>query len=133
MGVAKDLAAYYAIHHPDQGGWIARPDITLDAPSDTRAATIVLEDEKACPRYTGITLTDVTIAESPSWLKDKLKAIGVRAINNVVDITNYILHGYGQPLHAFDLDQVEAGQDLAPVIPGQASTCRYQVCDPGWH
>ena len=116
MGVAKDLAAYYAIHHPDQGGWIARPDITLDAPSDTRAATIVLEDEKACPRYTGITLTDVTIAESPSWLKDKLKAIGVRAINNVVDITNYILHGYGQPLHAFDLDQVEAGQDLAPVI-----------------
>ena len=68
---------------------------------------IVIKDEKACPRYTGISFSDITVAESPEWLKNRLTAIGLRPINNVVDITNFVLMECGQPLHAFDLDCVK--------------------------
>ena len=65
-----------------------------------------VEDEALCPRYIGAVIENVKISESPEWLKDRLKAIGLSPINNVVDITNYILHGFGQPLHAFDADKI---------------------------
>jgi phenylalanyl-tRNA synthetase beta chain len=65
-----------------------------------------VEDAELCPRYIGAVIENVKVAESPAWLKDRLKAIGLSPINNVVDITNYILHGYGQPLHAFDADKI---------------------------
>ncbi|NTW26483.1 MAG: phenylalanine--tRNA ligase subunit beta, partial [Lentimicrobium sp.] len=63
---------------------------------------VIVEDTAACPRYSGITVSGVKVAPSPEWLVNRLKAIGVRPINNIVDITNYILFEYGQPLHAFD-------------------------------
>jgi phenylalanyl-tRNA synthetase beta chain len=67
---------------------------------------VIVEDTKACPRYMGITLTGIEVKESPAWLKNRLNAIGLRPINNIVDITNYILHETGQPLHAFDADEI---------------------------
>ena len=67
---------------------------------------VVIDDAKACPRYAGITVTNVKVKESPAWLQNKLKAVGLRPINNIVDITNYILFETGQPLHAFDADKI---------------------------
>jgi len=68
---------------------------------------IIVENTEASPRYSGITISGVTINESPEWLKNKLKAIGLTPITNVVDITNFVLHELGQPLHAFDADEIK--------------------------
>ena len=67
---------------------------------------VVVENTDACPRYAGVTIKGISVAESPDWLKKRLQSIGVKSINNMVDITNFILHELGQPLHAFDLAQV---------------------------
>lgn len=106
LGVAKDLAAYLKIHH-DTGQDVKIPDVS-DFAIDTNdmAVEVVVEDHEACPRYTGVSISGVEIKESPQWLKEKLEGIGVRSISNMVDITNFILHELGQPLHAFDLDKI---------------------------
>ncbi|MEO5583199.1 MAG: phenylalanine--tRNA ligase subunit beta [Saprospiraceae bacterium] len=116
MGVAKDLAAYYAIHSPGHPGFIKSIEPEIIPQNIDHTISVVVEDSIACPRYSGICISGVTIKESPDALKSKLKAIGVRPINNVVDITNYILHSYGQPLHAFDLDHIEIDSLTKPVI-----------------
>ena len=72
--------------------------------------SVEVKDLEACPRYSGITISGVEVKESPSWLKNKLKAIGVGPINNIVDITNYVLHECGQPLHAFDADEIKGNK-----------------------
>ena len=72
--------------------------------------TVEVNDTEACPRYSGLTITGIKVADSPDWLKNKLKAIRLRTINNVVDITNYVLHEYGQPLHAFDAAKIRGGK-----------------------
>ncbi len=106
IGVAQDVAAYLQINH-NFDGQINLPDLdTFNVDNKTNLFEVVVEDAKRCPRYSGISISDVTIAESPEWLRNKLKAIGIRPISNIVDITNYILHEYGQPLHAFDADKV---------------------------
>ena len=71
---------------------------------------VVVENTEACPRYAGVTIKGVTVKESPEWLQTKLRTIGLRPINNVVDITNYILHAYGQPMHCFDADKIRGGK-----------------------
>ncbi|MGF1924853.1 MAG: phenylalanine--tRNA ligase subunit beta, partial [Bacteroidia bacterium] len=68
---------------------------------------VSVEDNVACPRYSSVSISGVTVKSSPDWLKDKLKVIGIRPINNIVDVTNYVLHELGQPLHAFDADQIK--------------------------
>lgn len=95
LGSARDLRAYYKkdIRLPEPGVF----DIEEDRP-----ISIAVENTKACPRYCGVTIRGVRIAPSPEWLQWRLRAIGLEPINNIVDITNYILHGLGQPLHAFD-------------------------------
>ncbi|MCM1517172.1 MAG: phenylalanine--tRNA ligase subunit beta [Pseudoflavonifractor sp.] len=108
-GVARDLSAWLACHAEPSA--LHRPDVAAfktDRPDG--AIAVKVDDTEACPRYTGVTIRGVKVAESPQWLRDRLTAIGQRPINNVVDITNYLLHAMGQPLHCFDLDKVKGGE-----------------------
>ena len=108
-GVARDLAAYLTQHGHDGG--LHRPSVEGFA-IDRKDGGIAVEVEnhEACIRYSGVTVRNVKVAESPDWLKQRLSAIGLRPINNVVDITNYLLHGTGQPLHCFDLNRIAGGK-----------------------
>ena len=77
---------------------------------------VIVENSEACPRYSGITIKGITIRESPRWLKNKLQSIGLTPINNVVDITNFVLHEFGQPLHAFDADKITGSQVIVKTM-----------------
>ncbi|RZL38190.1 MAG: phenylalanine--tRNA ligase subunit beta, partial [Pedobacter sp.] len=104
LGVARDLAAYLRTSYQ-------MPDITAFATAnEILTVDVKVEDTEACPRYSSVTISGVTVKSSPDWLKDKLKVIGIRPINNIVDATNYVLHELGQPLHAFDADQIKGKQ-----------------------
>jgi len=106
LGVARDLAAYLRSSYqmPDISAFkIDNEDLTIE---------VKVEDLEACPRYSSVSISGVTVKPSPDWLKDKLKVIGIRPINNIVDVTNYVLHELGQPLHAFDADQIKGKQVL---------------------
>ena len=78
--------------------------------------TVEVENTEACPRYAGVSIKGVTVKESPDWLQNKLRLIGLRPINNIVDITNYILHAYGQPLHCFDADKIKGGKIVVKTV-----------------
>ena len=114
-GVARDLYAYLI-----QNGKQA----TLKCPSVDAFAVenhdldikVTVENSEACPRYAGITVKGVTVKESPEWLQNKLRLIGVRPINNVVDVTNYIVHAFGQPLHCFDADKIKGGEVIVKTL-----------------
>jgi phenylalanyl-tRNA synthetase beta chain len=111
LGVARDLAASLKINYAFRGN-VDEPDISkFSVENDSAAVKVFVEDQVACPRYSGLGIAGVKVAESPSWLKNLLLSIGVRPINNVVDATNFVLHELGQPLHAFDLDQI-AGRKI---------------------
>ncbi len=101
IGVARDLAALF-----DRD--LIIPEIKLNEKNEdvNKLASIVIEDEVNCPRYIAKVVKEVQIKESPKWLKDRLEKIGLRPRNNIVDITNLVLHECGQPLHAFDLDKL---------------------------
>jgi phenylalanyl-tRNA synthetase beta chain len=100
LGVARDLAAYLRLP-------IIKPSVA-NFKIDNHSAPIKVEviDEEASPRYSGVSISGITVKQSPQWLKEKLAVIGIRAINNIVDVTNYVLHDLGQPLHAFDADEI---------------------------
>lgn len=109
IGVAKDVAAYISYHKG--GKYTAKlPDATINAQGTPKVKVNIINPE-ACPRYMGISISGVVVAPSPEWLQLRLKAIGVRPISNIVDITNYVLHEFGQPLHAFDADKIK-GQTI---------------------
>jgi phenylalanyl-tRNA synthetase beta chain len=111
IGVARDLAAVLRSESlrklekvPDG---LVIPDVSAFKPDlDGRKIDVIIEDPEACPRYSGLTITNVRVKESPDWLKNRLNSIGLRPINNIVDITNFILQETGQPLHAFDADRI---------------------------
>ena len=109
FGVARDVCAYLTHHQKE-----AKPKSPFSSgfkPDNTgHTIKVTIENEEACPRYAGVSITGVTVKESPQWLKDRLTAIGLRSINNIVDITNFILHETGQPLHAFDADAITGAE-----------------------
>jgi phenylalanyl-tRNA synthetase beta chain len=104
IGVARDLAAFFGLSRDIQ---LKRPDDQgFSQDNDDLLIDIIIENNEGCKRYSGITISDVNVRESPQWLKNKLHAIGLIPINNVVDLTNFVLHETGQPLHAFDADKI---------------------------
>jgi len=106
LGVARDLAAYLKINK-EWTGDVKEPDVVdFKVEINNPPYKVNIENETACPRYTGVSLSNLKVGESPKWMQDLLRAVGVRPINNVVDITNFILHELGQPLHAFDASKV---------------------------
>lgn len=110
-GVARDLAAYYSAKGKGQRAELHKPSVDAfkvdnhDLPIEVE---VVATD--ACPRYTGVSIKGVTVKESPDWLKKCLTTVGLRPINNIVDISNYILLGFGQPMHTFDADKIKGGK-----------------------
>jgi phenylalanyl-tRNA synthetase beta chain len=114
LGVARDVCAYLAHHEKLTVGPKSSLDqsaLKLDDPKGP-SIEVIVENPDACHRYSGVYISGITVAESPAWLLKRLKSIGLRPINNIVDITNFILHETGQPLHAFDADQIGGGKVL---------------------
>jgi phenylalanyl-tRNA synthetase beta chain len=120
FGVARDLAAYLNLNDGLKRNAIL-PSLSGFKP-DNRDNTfeVIIENITDCPRYTGITISGVNIGESPEWLKNRLRAIGLNPINNVVDITNYVQHEIGQPLHAFDADQIDGKKVIIKNLPDKS-------------
>ena len=117
IGVARDVAAALQINH-GEAGELTLPDTDhLPAATGTVEMQVTVADSEACPRYAGIVLEGLTVAPSPEWMQRRLTAIGVRPINNLVDITNFVLHEMGQPLHAFDLEQVSGNHIKVQHVP----------------
>ena len=110
FGVARDLYAYYQAH--------GQNDIVLTRPDESAFAvekneqpvSVSVENADACPRYSGVSMLGVQVKESPDWLKKALTTIGLRPINNIVDVTNFVLHEYGQALHCFDADKIKGNR-----------------------
>lgn len=116
-GVARDVCAYLS-HHDKKDTKAKIPLVNGFKPdNNSLIIDVKIENEKACPRYSGISITNIKIAESPRWLQQRLKAIGLRPINNIVDITNYIQHETGQPLHAFDADTITGNRIIVKNMP----------------
>nr|MBP6589318.1 phenylalanine--tRNA ligase subunit beta [Chitinophagaceae bacterium] len=116
-GVARDVCAYLS-HHDKKDFKPKLPNgNSFKSDNNSLPVEVVVENEKACPRYSGVSIANVQIGESPVWLQQKLKAIGLRPINNIVDITNFIQHETGQPLHAFDANQISGKKILVKNLP----------------
>ena len=117
MGVARDVCAY--LSHLDKKDYRIKLPVPANAPADLQGSPIKieLENTRACGRYSGITMSGIRIAESPKWMQDKLKAVGIRPINNVVDITNFVLQETGQPLHAYDTDAIRGNRIVVKNLP----------------
>lgn len=115
-GVARDLAAYFALKNPSVK--LTKPLVDAFAVQNTNLTIpVTIENPEACPRYSAVTISGVTVTESPDWLKNALLVIGLRPINNIVDVTNYVLHELGQPLHAFDADKIAGGEVRVKCMP----------------
>ena len=115
-GVARDLYAYLlrnnlptALHRPT--------DEAFSVDNHALPIEVVVENTEACPRYCAVTVSGCEVKESPKWLQDKLTTIGLRPINNIVDITNYVMMAYGQPLHCFDADMVKGNKVVVKSMP----------------
>jgi phenylalanyl-tRNA synthetase beta chain len=117
LGVARDVCAWLSLHENKEH----RPRIPSLSPfrigNNSLPIQVRIENSTGCQRYSGISIKGITVRESPPWMQDKLKAIGIRPINNVVDSTNFVLHEMGQPLHAFDVAAIKGGQVIVKNLP----------------
>ena len=115
-GVARDVAAY--LNQEKQTVKAELPSVeNFKVDNNNLKIDVIVENTDASKRYSGITLTNIKIAESPEWLQNKLKAVGLTPINNIVDITNFVLHETGQPLHAFDADKIAGNKVIVKTLP----------------
>lgn len=118
VGVARDLAA--ALNFKDANNalkvFTACTDV-FKVENQNLPIEVIVEDAEACPRYTGVTISGVSVGESPDWLKNRLLSIGVRPINNLVDISNFVLHETGHPTHFFDADKISGGKVIIKKLP----------------
>lgn len=117
LGVAKDVCAYLTQHNKKETKPKSPFTNTFKADNHKLPIKVTIENTQACERYAGVSITKVTVKESPEWLKNRLTAIGLRPINNIVDITNYVLHETGQPLHAFDADAMKGNCAIVKTLP----------------
>lgn len=117
LGVAKDVCAYlshfykkdFKVEYPFKNNFKVESHATY--------TEVILPDPKLCSRYAGVSISRITVAPSPKWLQNKLKSIGLKPLNNIVDITNFILHETGQPLHAFDADKIKGNKIIVQTLP----------------
>lgn len=111
-GVARDLYAYCITNGIESK--LVKPEVEMNLTRNSSDCTgdvlVEVENAERCPRYAGVKISNVTVGESPAWLKDSLNLIGMRPINNIVDATNYVLHSFGQPLHAFDVAHIHGNK-----------------------
>ncbi len=115
FGVARDLAAWF---NQKEICTAHKPDIkAFKIDNTSRPIPVEVENTTDCPRYAGLTISNIKVSESPEWLKIRLRSIGLSPINNIVDITNYVLHEIGQPLHAFDADKISGGKVIVKNLP----------------
>lgn len=121
IGVARDLAAYLQVHQNTPVHY-NKPSVDAFESKEGQPIKIEVEDAALCPRYSGIALENIKVAPSPEWLQNRLKTIGLTPINNVVDITNYVLFETGQPLHAFDSNSVQGEIKVARLAAGTKFT-----------
>jgi len=116
LGTARDLRA--GLIQNDIALELISPSVSdFHVDDRTLKFDIVVEDSEKAPRYVGVTISDITVKDSPDWLKNRLKSIGLSPINNIVDVTNYVLHELGQPLHAFDASKVKGNKVIVKTLP----------------
>ncbi|MGZ4035321.1 MAG: phenylalanine--tRNA ligase subunit beta [Bacteroidia bacterium] len=128
VGVARDLVAVLncieamkADKETADFKSLILPDVNVFKTDNTTSKiTVTVEDPIACPRYSGLSINNIKVGDSPDWLKNRLKAIGIRSINNIVDATNYVLHELGQPLHAFDADKIKGDKIIVKKLADKA-------------
>ena len=116
-GVARDVCAYLSHHDGKQVRAKLPASDLFKIDNNSVPVSVAVENTVGCPRYSGVSIANVSIKESPQWLQQKLKAIGLRPINNIVDITNFIQHETGQPLHAFDADEIRGKKIVVQNLP----------------
>jgi len=115
LGVARDIKAGFA--QKGKNFELITPSVSnFKVDKRTLKIDVSVENEKLAPRYCGVTISGVTVKPSPSWLQNRLKAIGLTPKNNIVDVTNYVLHELGQPLHAFDANQIKGGKVIVKTV-----------------
>ena len=115
FGVARDLAAWLGLKEEVR---LVKPDVESFKPDNNNyPVEITIKDPVSCPRYSGVTISGVNVEPSPEWLRNRLTSIGLKPINNVVDITNYVLHETGQPLHAFNADKIKGKKVVVGQLP----------------
>lgn len=122
IGVARDLVAVINHMYPEKNLSLKIPSVDeFKTDNTSRHIDVVIEDEEACPRYTGLTISNIEVKESPDWLKNNLRSLGLRPISNIVDITNFVLHETGHPLHAFNADKVKGNKVVIKKLPKDTS------------